>query len=194
VRGSGIDRRQTIEHGSWGFARIRDRRVLNLAPSKWEEVPWDFIARRSVRPADKCYTVSGKTLDEINKDMAKKGPPDPEREQEILGLVPGQARDRTSKPKDIEHEVKSNGGKFAAIARTEERLHHQHGRESPRPNKWPPTRACSGRGAQGWNRFLVVRTSACTSVAMPTPNYGHSRSRFMERHVGHVRGQAPGTS
>jgi predicted secreted Zn-dependent protease len=65
---------------------------------------------------EKTYTVSGKTLDEINKDMEKKGPTDPNESKRYSGSCLGKL-DIQIKPKDIAFETKSNGSKFAAIAR-----------------------------------------------------------------------------
>lgn len=68
--------------------------------------------------SEKTYTVSGKTLEEINKDMAKKGPTDPNESKKFSGSCLGQIA-IDIKPKDIAYETKSAAGKFAAVARLE---------------------------------------------------------------------------
>ena len=110
-----------------------------------------FIARRGA-VSDKTYTVSGKTLDEINKDMAKKGPPDPNESKKYSGSCQGKL-DIDIKPKDIEHEVKSSGGKFAAIARL--KSGYITSTAVITTPKLASDKGLSDAARKEWNRFLV---------------------------------------
>ena len=66
--------------------------------------------------SEKSYTVVGTTLGEIDKDIEKKGPPDPNESKKYSGSCRGKV-EVAIKESDIEHEVKSAGGNFAAVAR-----------------------------------------------------------------------------
>ena len=110
-----------------------------------------FIARRGA-VSDKSYTVSGKTLDEINKDMAKKGPPDPNESKKYSGSCQGKL-EIDIKPKDIEHEVKSNGGKFAAIARL--KSGYITSTAVITAPKLASDKGLSDAARKEWNRFIV---------------------------------------
>jgi len=66
--------------------------------------------------SEKTYTVSGKTLEEINKDMGKKGPTDPNESKRFSGSCLGQLA-IDIKPKDIGFETQSSAKGFAAVAR-----------------------------------------------------------------------------
>lgn len=65
--------------------------------------------------SDKTYTVSGKTLAEISKDMDRKGPVDPNDGKRFSGSCLGKL-DLSIKPNDIEFELKSSGANFGAVA------------------------------------------------------------------------------
>lgn len=65
--------------------------------------------------AEKTYTVSGTTLEEINKDIGRKGPTDPNESKRYAGSCLGKL-DIDIKPKDIAFETRSNGKAFAAVA------------------------------------------------------------------------------
>ncbi len=65
--------------------------------------------------SDTSYTVSGKTLADISKDMDKKGPPDPNDSKRFAGSCLGKL-DVSIKPGDVAFEIKSVNGNFGAIA------------------------------------------------------------------------------
>ena len=110
-----------------------------------------FTARRGT-VSDKTYTVSGKTLEEINKDMAKKGPPDPNESKKYSGSCLGKL-EIDIKPKDIEYEVKSKDGKFAAIARL--KSGYITSTAVITTPKLASDKGLSDAARKEWNRFIV---------------------------------------
>jgi len=110
-----------------------------------------FTAKRGA-VSDKTYTVSGKTLDEINKDMAKKGPPDPNDGKRFSGSCLGKL-EIDIKPKDIDYEVKSSGGKFAAIARL--KSGYVTSTSVITTPKLASDKDLSDKARKEWQRFLV---------------------------------------
>jgi predicted secreted Zn-dependent protease len=65
--------------------------------------------------SEKTYTVNGKTLDEINKDIAKKGPTDPNESKKYAGSCLGEIAIKLE-AKDLDLAVKAKGGGFEATA------------------------------------------------------------------------------
>ena len=110
-----------------------------------------FIARRGA-VSDTSYTVSGKTLAEINKDIERKGPPDPNESKKYAGSCLGKL-EIDIKPKDIEHEVKSKGGKFAAVARL--KSGYVTSTAVIKAPKLASDKGLSDAARKEWNRFLV---------------------------------------
>jgi predicted secreted Zn-dependent protease len=66
--------------------------------------------------SEKAYTVNGKTLAEINQDMGKKGPTDPNESKKYSGSCLGEIAIKIE-GKDVEFESKASGSNFAAVAR-----------------------------------------------------------------------------
>jgi predicted secreted Zn-dependent protease len=110
-----------------------------------------FTARRGA-VSEKTYAVSGKTLDEIIKDMAKKGPNDPNESKKYSGSCLGKL-EIDIKPKDIEYEVKSNGGKFAAIARL--KSGYVTSTAAITTPKLASDKGLSDAARKEWQRFMV---------------------------------------
>lgn len=74
-----------------------------------------MLAKRGA-VSTKTYTVGGKTLADILKDMEKKGPPDPNEGKRYSGSCLGKLTIAIA-PGDFEFDVAGSGGKFAAKAR-----------------------------------------------------------------------------
>jgi predicted secreted Zn-dependent protease len=66
--------------------------------------------------SEKTYTVGGKTLEEINKDIEKKGPNDPNESKRYAGSCLGQIAIKLE-GKDVEFETKKEGANVAAVAK-----------------------------------------------------------------------------
>lgn len=66
--------------------------------------------------SEKTYTVGGKTLEEINKDIEKKGPTDPNESKRYAGSCLGEIAIKLE-GKDVEFEVKKDGSNHSAVAK-----------------------------------------------------------------------------
>lgn len=99
------------------------------------------------------YTVSGKTLEEINADMGKKGPADPNDSKRYSGSCRGEIAIKLSSA-DIEFETQPKGTDFAATARLKG--------GSVTSNaiitmpKLSSDKALSDAAKKEWKRFLVA--------------------------------------
>jgi predicted secreted Zn-dependent protease len=65
--------------------------------------------------SEKTYTVNGKTLEEINKDIEKKGPTDPNESKKYAGSCLGEIAIKIE-GKDVDFAVKDKSGSFEATA------------------------------------------------------------------------------
>lgn len=65
---------------------------------------------------EKTYSVTGKTLEEINADMDKKGPTDPNESRRYSGSCRGEIAIKLASG-DVEFETKADGSNVAAVAR-----------------------------------------------------------------------------
>lgn len=66
--------------------------------------------------SEKTYTVNGKTLEEVNKDIEKKGPTDPNESKKYAGSCLGQIAIKLE-GKDVEFETRKEGSNVSAVAK-----------------------------------------------------------------------------
>lgn len=102
--------------------------------------------------SEKTYTVNGKTLEEINKDMEKKGPTDPNESKRFSGSCLGEVAIKLE-AKDVEFESKASGANFAAVARLKSGLVTSSAVITV--PKLGSDKALSDAAKKEWKRFLV---------------------------------------
>lgn len=103
--------------------------------------------------SEKTYAVNGKTLEEINKDMEKKGPTDPNESKRYSGSCLGEIK-ITLTEKDLELEAKASGGSFAAVARLKSGLVTSSAVITV--PKLGSDKALSDAAKKEWKRFIVM--------------------------------------
>ena len=101
---------------------------------------------------EKSYTVNGKTLEEINKDIEKKGPTDPNESKKYAGSCLGEIAIKLE-GKDIEFETKASGASVAAVARLKSGLVTSSAVITA--PKLGSDKALSDAAKKEWKRFLV---------------------------------------
>jgi predicted secreted Zn-dependent protease len=102
--------------------------------------------------SEKTYTVNGKTLEEINKDMEKKGPTDPNESKRFSGSCLGEIAIKLE-GKDLTIEAKASGANFAAVARLKSGLVTSTAVITV--PKLGSDKALSDAAKKEWKRFLV---------------------------------------
>lgn len=99
------------------------------------------------------YTVSGKTLEEINADIDKKGPPDPNESKRYAGSCRGEIAIKLVAA-DVEFETKPSGANVAAVARLKGGTVTSNAVITT--PKLASDKALSDAAKKEWKRFLVA--------------------------------------
>lgn len=137
--------------------------------------------------SESTYTVNGSTLEEINKEMDKKGPADPNESKRYSGSCKGEIAIKIGAA-DVEFATKASGSNFAAVARLKG--------GSVTSNavitvpKLGSDKALSDAARKEWRRFLV---------AVGVHERGHADSYYalavkVAQDLADMSGEATGTT
>ena len=137
--------------------------------------------------SEKSYAVSGSTLADINKDIEKKGPTDPNESKRYAGSCLGEIAIKLE-AKDIEFESKADGKAFAAVARLKSGSVTSSAVITV--PKLASDKALSDAAKKEWNRFLI---------ALGVHERGHADSYYalavsVAHELLHLSGEAVGAS
>ena len=137
--------------------------------------------------SEKTYTVGGKTLEEINKDIEKKGPTDPNESKRYAGSCLGKIEIKLE-GKDVEFEVKKDGSNHAAVAKLKSGLVASTAVITV--PKLGSDKALSEPAKKEWKRFLAM---------LGVHERGHADSYYalavsVAHELLHISGEGVGTS
>jgi predicted secreted Zn-dependent protease len=103
--------------------------------------------------SEKTYTVNGKTLEEVNNEISKKGPTDPNESKKYAGSCLGEIAIKLE-GKDVEFETKQDGSSHVAIARLKSGL--VTSTSVITTPKLGSDKGLSDPAKKEWKRFLVM--------------------------------------
>lgn len=137
--------------------------------------------------SETTYVVNGKTLEELNKEMDKKGPTDPNESKRYAGSCKGKISIQLG-ASDVEFETKANGASFDAVARLKGGTVTSSAVITV--PKLGSDKALSDAAKKEWKRFLV---------AVGVHERGHADSYYalavkVAQDLANMDGSAQGTS
>jgi predicted secreted Zn-dependent protease len=137
--------------------------------------------------SEKTYTVNGKTLEDINNEISKKGPTDPNESKKYAGSCLGEIAIKLE-GKDVEFETKQDGSNHTAIARLKSGL--VTSTSVITTPKLGSDKGLSDPAKKEWKRFLVM---------LGVHERGHADSYYalavtVAHELMHMSGEGSGTS
>lgn len=137
--------------------------------------------------SEKTYTVNGKTLEDINNEISKKGPTDPNESKKYAGSCLGEIAIKLE-GKDVEFETKQDGSTHTAIARLKSGL--VTSTSVITTPKLGSDKGLSDPAKKEWKRFLVM---------LGVHERGHADSYYalavtVAHELMHMSGEGSGTS
>ncbi len=137
--------------------------------------------------SEKNYTVNGKTLEEVNKDIEKKGPTDPNESKKYAGSCLGEIAIKLE-GKDVEFETKKEGSNVAAVAKLKSGL--VTSTSVITTPKLGSDKGLSDPAKKEWKRFLTM---------LGVHERGHADSYYalavsVAQDLANMNGSATGTS